>query len=44
MGNGAAQTLFAHVGCLEMRFAPILATETVFDARAFEPEKVGDPA
>jgi len=38
MGDGAAQALFAHVGCLEMRFAPILATETVFDARAFEPE------
>lgn len=38
MGGRAAQTLFAHVGCLEIRFAPILATETVFDARAFEPD------
>ena len=38
MGDGAAQTLFAHVGCLALRFAPILATETVFDARAFEPD------
>ena len=38
MGEGAAQALFAHARCLETRFAPILATETVFDARAFEPD------
>ena len=36
MGNEAAQTLFVHVVCLEVRFAPIMATETVFGARAFE--------
>jgi len=38
MGDVAAQTLFAHVRCLEKRFAPILASETIFDARAFEPD------
>lgn len=33
-----AQDLFAHVTCLDTRFAPTLADETVFDAAAFEPE------
>jgi hypothetical protein len=32
-----AQDLFAHIECLEGRFAPTLAPESVFDARAFEP-------
>lgn len=36
MGDGTAQSLFAHIACLETRFAPILAAETVFYARAFE--------
>jgi hypothetical protein len=33
-----AQDLFAHITCLDTRFAPTLAVETVFDAGAFEPE------
>ena len=34
----AAQDLFAHITCLDTRFAPTLSVETVFDARVFEPE------
>lgn len=34
----AAQDLFAHIACLDTRFAPILAGETIFDAGVFEPE------
>ena len=34
----AAQDMFAHITCLATRFAPTLADETPFDARAFEPE------
>ena len=34
----AAQDLFAHITCLDARFAPTLAEETVFDAGVFEPE------
>ncbi len=33
-----AQDLFAHITCLDTRFAPILANETVFDAGAFDPD------
>ena len=33
-----AQDLFAHTRCLDQRFAPTLAPETVFDASVFEPE------
>ena len=33
-----AQDLFAHIRCLDQRFAPNLAPETVFDASVFEPE------
>ena len=33
-----AQDLFAHIRCLDQRFAPTLAPETVFDASVFEPE------
>ena len=33
-----AQDLFAHITCLDTRFAPTLAVETVFDSGAFEPE------
>lgn len=33
-----AQDLFGHITCLETRFAPTLANETVFDARVFAPE------
>lgn len=33
-----AQDLFAHITCLDTRFAPTLAVENVFDAGAFEPE------
>jgi hypothetical protein len=33
-----AQELFAHITCLDKRFAPTLADETVFDAELFEPE------
>ena len=32
-----AQDLFAHIACLDARFAPILASDTAFDASAFEP-------
>jgi hypothetical protein len=33
-----AQDLFAHIACLDASFAPTLASETVFDAAAFEPD------
>lgn len=34
-----AQDLFAHITCLDTRFAPTLESEMVFDAGVFEPEQ-----
>jgi hypothetical protein len=34
----AAQDLFAHITCLDTRFSPTLAAETLFDAGVFEQE------
>ena len=35
VADAAGQDLFSHVSCLADRFAPTLAAETPFDAKAF---------
>jgi hypothetical protein len=36
--DGPMQDMFAHIRCLDDRFAPLLSAETPFDAGAFEPD------